>query len=88
MYTYLLYLGVAFLAWIAVFIDSKLFDRKTAKITYVKIIVLCLLLVYVSQKFILNTNIVSNNNIENIIGKKTTFLPDIGESMISGTANF
>ena len=90
MYTALLYIGVAFFAWLAVFLDSKLFDRKTKKPTYIKIIILSLLLVFISQKITININTSTATNVDigKIIGKQTKYLPDLGEEMISGVPNF
>jgi hypothetical protein len=86
----ILYLGATLIAWLSVYIDSKLFDRKTKKSTYVKIILLSNLLVFLTTKFlfIVGSKGVVPSNVNKIIEGPTQYLPDIGEQMITGVANF
>ena len=88
MYTIILYSAVTLIAWLAVYLDSKLLDNKHKRITYVKVILLCNLLVFLSIKFLSTlsgNNTLPVDDLSKVVGGKVVYAPEIGEPMLAGS---
>ena len=83
---------ISFLSWLAIYVHSKLLNRETKKSTYLKIILLCNVLVLIGIKISQFTNgkVLGNSSVKinELIGEPTKYVHEIGQNIISSPANF
>ena len=75
---------ISLIAFLSMYIESKLFDKEYKKSNYVKVILLCNLITF-GTIYVLTT-LSSTNSLpviqeSNILGQRK-FLPDIGENIL------
>ena len=81
---------VSLLTFLAVFIEGKLFDREYSRLDFVKIILLVNMIVFITLYFL--TKLSSSGSLpkvqqSNIVGE-TKYIPELGEEVLVGGANF
>lgn len=83
----IIYLIVSILSMSMVFLDSKLFEKKTKKSTYIKILLLCNLITFICIKMT-SFSVGTQSGVNIGTNKPTIFVPELNQSYIAGKADF